>query len=251
MKKENNNTMQPNLSDMVKNTPAETPIVFSEDDLDTQKAPVEEPQAEQQDTSIINIVRLNQWFDANVANFPNIRKPTVTITGVDPNEQLLLTVPSPTEEDQNKKRMIVLDDAHIIPVLDQPAMDMQIYKNHTFRIVYDLGNGIFIKSYGVRTGLVSVFCNDINDQLIPYGIVRAKKKDETIEIITRDASEVIQKLSEALDFEALQLRYKQSSKAEGLETNQDAVTWLLERQEPIQDINHHLQIDNVIIDTLT
>ena len=43
----------------------------------------------------------------------------------------------------------------------------------------------------------------------------------------------------------------QSSKAEGLQTNLDAVKWLIDRQSTISDINHHLQIDNAIIDTLT
>jgi hypothetical protein len=248
MTEEKKTTMQPNLSDMVKNTPVEEPIVFSDNDLDVPKV-TEEVQAEEENSNIISIVKLADWFDSNVPNFPNIRKPTVTITGVNPAEQLLITVPDPTEEEPDKRRMIVFNDAHIVPVLDRPAMDMQIY-NNGFRVIYDIGNGIFVKSYGVRTGLVSVFCNDINDQLIPYGIVRAKKKDDEIEIITRDPAEVTQKLSGALDFEALQLRYKQSSKAEGLETNQDAITWLLERQATIEDINHHLQIDNVIIDTL-
>jgi len=239
--------MSENLSQMVKNGVTEEPVVFSEADLDIPPE-TEEVQAEAVDPTIIEISCLADWFDENVANFPNIRKPTMALTNVDANEQLLVTIPV-EEGNDDKRRMVVFDDAHLLPILNKPAMDMQIYSNG-FRIIYDLGNGIFVKSYGVRTGLISTFCNDVDDALIPYGIVRAKKKDTSISIITRDPADVRHKLSEALDIEALQLRYKQSSKAESLESNQDAINWLLERQATIEDINHHLQIDNVIIDTL-
>lgn len=241
--------MSENLSQMVKNGVPEEPIVFSEADLDIPEEVQEETQAVA-DPTIIEITSLSEWFSGNVANFPNIRKPTMAITDVDANEQLVVTVPVDVPEGSApKRRMVLLDESHLTPVLNKPAVDMEIY-NNGFRIIYDLGNGIFIKSYGVRTGLISVFCNDIDDALIPYGIVRAKKKDTSISIIVRDPADVRHKLSEALDIEALQLRYKQSSKAEGLESNQDAINWLLERQATIEDINHHLQIDNVIIDTL-
>ena len=242
--------MSENLSQMVKNGTTEDPVVFSEKDLNV--PPEIEPIKTEApvDPSLIEISCLSDWFAENVGNFPNIRKPTIAITNVDPAEQLLITIPiGGTEGGEEKRRMIVFNDAHLLPVLNKPAIDMQVY-NNGFRIVYHIGPSIFVKSYGVRTGLISVFCNDIDDVLVPYGIVRAKKKDENISIIERDPSEVRHKLNEAIDIEALQLRYKQSSKAEGLVSNNDAVKWLLERQATIEDINHHLQIDNVIIDTL-
>lgn len=246
--KENKRTMN-DLSEMVKNGRTEEPVVFSEGNIDVPQVDVNAEQ-EVQDPSVINIICLGDWIDSNISNFPNIRKPTVSISGVDPAEQILLTIPVPNDtEGVEKRKLVVFDDTHLMPVLDKPAIDMQIY-NNGFRVIYDLGNGIFVKSYGVRTGLISVFCNDINDQLIPYEIVRAKKRDTEIGIVTNDAAAVAQKMSEALDFEALQLRYKQSSKAEDVTTNLDAITWLLDRQATIEDINHHLQIDNVIIDTL-
>ena len=242
--------MNDNLSQMVKSGVTEEPVVFSEKDLDIPPETNTETPVEAVDPTIIEIACLADWFGVNVVNFPNVRKPTMAVTNVDSNEQLLVTVPvDTTDGSDEKRRMVVFDDAHLLPVLNKPAMDMQIYSNG-FRIIYDLGNGIFVKSYGVRTGLISTFCNDVDDALIPYGIVRAKKKDASISIITRDPADVRHKLSEALDIEALQLRYKQSSKAEGLESNQDAINWLLERQASVEDINHHLQIDNVIIDTL-
>jgi hypothetical protein len=242
--------MTDNLSQLVKNGPTEEAVVFSETDLHIEEEQSPQEEVVEQDSNTIEIAKLSDWFETNVDNFPGVRKPTITITGVDPAEQLLITVPMESDEaGVEKRKIIIFNDANIRPVLDRPAMDMQVY-NHGFRIVYDLGGGIFVKSYGVRTGLVSVFCNDIDDMLIPYGIVRAKKKDESIEVIRRNPESVRQRLDGVLDIEALQLRYKQSSKAEGLRTNIDAIKWLLDRQATIEDINHHLQIDNVIIDTL-
>ena len=241
-----------NLSDMVRESEVEEPV-FSESDLDLpgdmEETKKEESFEPEEGPPIIGITSLSEWFAENVENFPNLRKPTVSIQGIDPEEQLLVLIVSNDESGQEKRKMHVFDDANMIPVLDLQAIDMQIYSNG-FRILYNLGNGIYIKSYGVRKGLISVFCFDINDLLIPYAVSRSKKRDTDIELIDGNSQDTILKLELPLDFEALQLRYKQSSKAEGLSTNLDVIKWLIERQGSIEDINHHLQIDNVIIDTL-
>jgi len=248
--KGDNNNMNENLSQMVKDGPTDDPIVFSEINLDIPAASEVVSEEEQEGVEVIKITSLADWFEDNSQRFTNIGKPTVTITHVDSFEQLIITTLISITDGVEKRKLVVFDDAHLWPVLNLPAVDMQAYNNHTFRIIYDFNNGIFIKSYGVRNSLISVFCNDINDQLIPYEITRVKKHDSEIEIIHKDPVEVRAKLAEPLDAEALQLRYKQSVKAEGLVTNQDAISWLLERQGSIEDINHHLQIDNVIIDTI-
>lgn len=239
-----------NLSDMLKSGVTEDPITFDEESLDiSEEEKTVAPQEETEVTNSIMITPLSEWFDQNVNNFGNIKRPRVTIQGVDTNQQLIMTVLTSMESGEENRKLIVYDDAHLQPVLDLPAIDMQIY-NNGFRIIYDLKSGIFIKSYGVRKGLISVFCNDIDDQLIPYAVVRNKKRDTEMDIISKDPSEVRVKLAAPLDFEALQLRYKQSSKTDGFQTNKEAIDWLIERQGGIEDIHHHLQIDNVIIDTL-
>jgi hypothetical protein len=241
-------SMQENLSDMVKSVATEEPITFHEDNLSMPEVQTEIP-VETESPTTIPITSLSSWFDNNVENFPNIKKPNVAVQNVDLDEQLIMTVLISSEDGVEKRKLIVYDDAHLQPVLNLPAIDMQIY-NNGFRIIYDIGNGIFIKSYGVRTGLISVFCNDIEDRLVPYKVVRIKKRDNEIVVTTQNSDEVRRKLSEQLDFEALQLRYKQSSKTEGFTTNGEAINWLLARQTDIEDIHHHLQIDNVIIETL-
>jgi hypothetical protein len=113
-----------------------------------------------------------------------------------------------------------------------------------------MGDGIYLKSYGVRKGLITIACYDHDDMLIPLDVARVRKNDTELVRPVIDATTSRANLAEALDIESLQLRYKQSSKAEDMTTNLDAVKWLIERQGDIEDINHHLQIDNVIIDTL-
>lgn len=233
--------MNENLSQMVKEAPTQEENISFDP---TESSETQERTSEDQNT--IEIISLSDWFDNNVDHFPNIRKPTVSINGVDPDEQLIVTVSVPGSD--NKRKLIVFDNAHETPVLNLRAMDMQVY-NNGFRIIYDYGNGIFIKSYGIRTGLISVFCNDIDDILIPYVIVRSRKNTEEIQV-PENIFTNREKLQEPVDMEALQLRYKQSSKAEDLQTNMDAIKWLVEKQGSIYDINHHLQIDNVIIDML-
>lgn len=242
--------MTENLSQMVKEGQVNE-RVFSATDLDIPESDTieeEELQAVEDDGNI-EIVSLSEWFDGNVERFPNLRKPTVSIQGIDPNEQLIVVVVGTNSEGEEKCKLVVFDDAHTIPVVNLPAIDMRVY-NNGFRIIYDLGDGVYMKSYGVRKGLITIACYDYNDMLIPIDASRVRKNDTEIVRPVIDPTISRQKLTEALDSESLQLRYKQSAKAEGLTTNLDAVKWLIERQTDIEDINHHLQIDNVIIDTL-
>ena len=127
---------------------------------------------------------------------------------------------------------------------------MQVY-NNGFRVICEYIDNIYIKCYSIRTGVIAVFCNNIDGVLIPYKVAKVKRSDEIVEVSRRNAAEVEVKLPEAANLEDLQLRYKQSSKSiDELNTNKEVVQWLLSRQDEIYDINHHLQIDNVIIETL-
>ena len=247
--------MNENLSEMVKDGQTEAPVMFSEDDLDLPAAEeVEAAEAPVEERQIIGITNLSSWFEANVSQFANINQVKVAIRGVDEEKTLIMAVVDPDaeadEEGNEARNLRVFENADTHPVLDIPASSMDVY-NNGFRILYQYNDAVSIKCYGIRTGLIAVFCNNINGSLIPYAVTRIKRKDDEIEVLTRDAAEVTAKLGGTLDGETLQLRYKQAAKAvEELSTNQDAVDWLIGRQAEITDINHHLQIDNIIIDTL-
>lgn len=252
--------MNDNLSQMVQESQTDE-NVFSEQDLDLPEDDVIQEAQEEQETEVVDeapnaigIVTLSSWFEANCNNFPNINQVKVSIRGVNPNKTLIMAVKDPgneTDENGNEKRTLrVFENADTHPVLMLPALSMDVY-NNGLKIVHQFTDEIFIKAYGVKTGLICVLCTQYNGMLIPYSVNRIKRKNTEFEVTPPSNINIPQKLSETADLEALQLLYKQSSKAvDELSTNQSVVEWLVERQNNIMDINHLLQIDNVIIEVL-
>lgn len=244
--------MNDNLSQMVKDgTPEDDSVVFKEDDLDL---PTEETGEESPQVNVIGITSLSNWFEANCENFDNINQVKVAIRGVNSEKTLIMAVKDPTggedEQGHDVRNLRVYENADAHPVLNMPGASMDVY-NNGFKIVYIYENNITIKCYGVRTGLIAVFCLNIEGNLIPYATTRVKKKDTELEVVTIDPAEILNKLPLNADIETLQLLYKQSSKAtEELTTNQDVVNWMLARQAEVTDINHLLQIDGVLMDIL-
>lgn len=248
------------LSEMVKEDAPTGPVMFEETDLDLPDATEIEAAAEEHEEEApaapsIGIMPLSVWFDRETEKFDNINEVKVAIRGVDADKTLIMAVKTGEaaegEDAEDPRNLRVFENADVYPVLDLPAFEMEVY-NNGFQIHYQYNDQIRIKCYGVRTSLIATFCQDISGASIPYAVVRIKKKDEEVEIPAAPDAEVIAgKIGSPLDAEALQLRYKQIAKDVGdMSTVQDAIAWMLEKQLTITDINHHLQIDNVIIDTL-
>lgn len=252
--------MNENLSQMVQDTTPPEGVIFSETDLDlpveqasTVEMPEAQVEAEAPGSAVISITSLADWFEGNTSALDNINQVKVAIRGVDAENTLIMAVKDGSDEkdaDGNDKRTLrVFDNADNIPVLNLVPVSMDVY-NNGFRIVYQQ-DGIFIKTYGVRTGLICTLCSQVSGKLIPYAVVRVKKKDSELEIPSIQPTVTAEKLAAAADLETLQLLYKQSAKSiDELTTNQSVVDWLIERQDSVTDINHHLQIDNVLIDLL-
>ncbi len=252
--------MTENLSEMVKQNQEN---IFPTENLDLPEEEVVEESNEEvevipevqepevfDEEDIISVTNLSDWIHTQV--FENLRLPTVTLQGIDPRKQLIIISIDESKEEENEKRKIfIFDNADSMPVLDYPATEMQVCQNN-FKIVYPLEEGTAIKSYRIRQGLTNMFCNIIDGMLIPYASIRLKKGDTGItEIPTSFEIETLQaKLDEPANLENLNIRYKQIKKAEGIVTNRDAIKWLTDRQDTIEDVNHHIQIDNVIITTL-
>mgnify|MGYP000611686689 CR=1 FL=1 len=254
--------MNENLTQMVKKMETKTSPIFPVDNVDisAEAAMREEVQKSESKESfteigmVITTTSLSEWFEANVSRFSDISQVKVAIRGVDPKKTLIMAVKDGSEEkdqDGNDKRCLkIFEDADIHPVLDAQGVDMKIY-NNGFRIINNINGTIFTKCYGVRTGLIIVFCNMINNKLIPYEITRIKKSDRTVDVPQIDVAKVVEKLNKPCDKESLQILYKQIVKnLDKITTNQSAVDWFIEKQKEVFDINHHLQIDQVIIDIL-
>jgi len=251
--------MNENLFDMVqKQEGTDVPQVFSEEDLslpETEDTSEETEAVSDTGPTIptIGVSALADWFGANCETFDNINEVNVSIRGVDPANTLIMAVKDGSgevDDEGNDKRILrVFDNADMHPVLNMSGYSMDVY-NKGFQVTYDYNDDTFIKCYGIKLGLIVVFCNKINGQPIPYHIARLKKKDSEVEVIGNEVEPRVQKLTEDVNIENLHILYPQSSKAEDLTTIQSAVDWLLERQAGVTDINHLLQIDNVIISLL-
>jgi len=248
--------MNENLSQMVKDTTPKDSTIFSETDLDLPKEEATEVEETPNLPDTIDIISLSDWFEQNCDRFDNINQVKVVVGGVNSAKNLIMAVKDPSggqdDKGNDERNLRLFDNADISPVLNLPGISMDVYNNNCFRIIYEYENNIFIKCYGVKTGLIAVFCNNIDGRyMIPYEITRVKKGDTEVEVILKDTDQLSVKLSDNADLEKLQLLYRQSTKAiDELTTNQDVVTWLLARQAEVTDINHHLQIDGVLIDTL-
>ena len=96
---------------------------------------------------------------------------------------------------------------------------------------------------------IKIFCLNINNQLIPYHRSKLRKKDTRIEIIEPNQNYISNNINNVpLDLEALQIQYKQVQKElDQITDKQSAITWLLSKQDNIRDINHLLQIDDILI----
>lgn len=235
--------MNENLAKMLKEDIPES-AEEQEEDVEV----INEDAPENQRT-ILEIKPFSDWFERYHSNFDNINQVKVAIRGVDSNKTIIITIPDPkNEKDENgnlKRRVKIFEDSDQIPVIDLEPVSMDIY-NNGFRIVYTPDSDVAIKCYGVKTGLIATICNIIDGQMIPYQIMKVKKKESNVEIV-KDTNDVRSKLLQPADKENIQILYKQITKfISDINTQQDAVNWFLTRQSEVMDVNHHLQIDEVI-----
>lgn len=265
--------MNDNLTNMVQSEEP-SPEIFSEADLDlptedtegvteeekTTHSAVADPTDEVQEPDsgeiTVETSYLSDWFEQYGNIFePDIKQLKTKIRGLDPRSDIIVVLPHESNEKLEdgtlKKKVELFKRADEQKVIDLPAISMNVY-NNGFRIIYQYSGNVFLKAYGIKTGLIVTFCNKISDQLLPYEQTKLGKNDDTLVIKFKDENEVITSLSTELDKESLQLLYKQTTKVlDDFISKQSVVDWLIKRQESITDINHHLQIDSVITTILS
>jgi len=230
----------------------ETEKTEEEPSLDLDREPsqpqVTQPQhtPSQSDEFTVGTICLYDWFEANHKNLPGISHTKVSIQNVNPKKFLIYKFPVPDSEtgewDIDMRR-----DAHIYQVLDMPGYAMMALTNG-FVILYRYEDK-FLKAYWTRTGLIIVFCIEVEGTiLIPFARVKLKKRGKGINVPGADSTSIIQKLTRPADIEAVMLLYPQFEKfREGVSTNQDVLVWFTQRQLEMRDTTHLLQIDNVLI----
>jgi len=198
----------------------------------------------------VGVIMLSEWFESNNENFSRVNRLKIQVRGVQSDERLLCSVLDPKDEldDDNHpvRHLELIKDANIFPVLDIPGYDMDVYGNG-FQIMYLISESIILKCYGIKTGLIIIFCASINNQLIPYKKIKLRKKDTGVIITPPNIDYIKANILAELDLEGLQINYKQVLKElDQITDKQSAITWLLGKQSNIRDINHLLQIDDIL-----
>ena len=200
---------------------------------------------------VVDVIMLSDWFEKNNENLERINRLKIQVRGVKTDERLVCSVLDPKgeiDEDNHPVRHLeLIKEANIFPVLDIPGYDMDIYGNG-FQIMYSYNEDIVMKCYGIKTGLIIIFCCPINNQLIPYKRMKLKKRDTNITIVHPNRQYITSNILASLDLEGLQIQYKQVQKElDQITDKQSSITWLLGKQEGIRDINHLLQIDDILM----
>lgn len=229
------------LETAVESTPTEAPVV--------EATPVEPP-VEVRPERAVEIITLPEWFTKFSEN-GDVKPVKIVIKGVNPDNILIVSYPtgSKLEDGSDEKDVELFKRANKIPALDLPASVVNIYSN-SFRMVQEYADGIWVKAYGLKTNIIISYCINVDNLLIPFETSKVKRKEKIVVIPTYTDLEVLAaKLALPADTEALELRYKQS-KGITATTNMDIVRWLCTKQNDVADINHHLQIDSVIMATL-
>lgn len=211
----------------------------------------EETQEEQELDNVIKVTTFSDWFPDNVQNFGNIFSVNAQLRGVDPNKNIIFTVVDPNNS--LVRYPYVFREADKIPVLNFESNEMFIYQNNTFQVNYRYSDHILIKTYNLRTGIGVVFCRieSQNSYPVPVLINKYKKfKTDSIEVPDSNLMEIPieERLNQNADLEELIIKYKQIQKVRNeLTTNRDILNFFIQRQEKIQDINHLMQIDNILV----
>ncbi len=192
------------------------------------------------------------WFAQNHQNFGNVGHVRLSIDRIRPERNFIFKIPDPKgrklEDGRDEMVLCLFMDAHKIPVLDIPGTAINVYHNSTFLITYDIGSGLFMKCYGVKTGLIVVYCASINGKLIPYAKTKLKKKDPGLNRVEPNLGQIQSKLTTTVDKEALQIQYKQIKKyLDEITTVESTIDWMITRVQSVLDVNHLLQIDDLII----
>lgn len=251
--------MNENLAEMIKDENVESKV-FNEYDLDipvNENVSQETEEITETQPSGVGVVALCDWFEENHMRFENAGPVKVAIRGVDSRKTLIIAADvkgSILEDGVQERNLFVYNNADSYQVLNLPGSEMEIF-NNGFKIVYNYNveENIYLKTYGIKSGLFVIFCNMIEDMLVPYNIERFKKRDKVLSITNNENyANIVEKMNENADVEALQIMYKPIAKdIKNIVTNRDAVTWFLEKQKGIFDVNHLLKIDDIIIRQFT
>ena len=243
--------MQDNLAEMVK-TLNTTPVTPTVNDDQTEKKvvdKVEEP--ETVSGTEIALTNFYDWYEANAESIQNVARVKAEVANIDSKDSIIFKIAK--GKNGEEMELVSFYNPSTRPIVNLPPVYMKIFKNDTFEVLHQLTNEIFIKSYGVKTGLIIVYCANVDGKVVPYERIKVKKNVTSIKLAGHEgiSKEIKDKLQEEVDVEAIQLLYKQAIKVKDeFTTKEKTLDWFLKKQLEVVDINHLLKIDQVLINVI-
>lgn len=246
--------MDKNLQNMIENLNKKK-IQNEEVRLETNSESSTEVENPNQLEESINIINFYDWWEMfnNKNMISDISRVNQEVSQTNVKDTIIFKVPK-GKENTDQKELVVFYNPSNRPILCIPPVSMKVFKNDTFEVLHVYNDKFFIKSYGVKTGLILVFCVSVDGNIIPYKKEKIKKNITSIKIpssIETIENKIKNSLNEPVDIEAIQLLYKQSVKfKDEFTTKQSSLNWFLKRQNEVVDINHLLKIDSVLINII-
>lgn len=241
--------MQENLNEMIKAlNKKETKIPPSKLGPSSKtEDPVKEP--EEEVVNEITITNFYDWYETFSSQVTNVAQVKAEVSNINSKDSIIFKIPKTSDPEMSE--LVSFYKPATRPVLNLPPIRLKVFKNDTFEVLHAFNENIFIKSYGVKTGLIVVFCVNVDGKVIPFERLKIKKNVTTFVLknYSNMYNEIKGKLQEEVDSEAITLLYKQAADIK-FTTKESTIDWFLKRQSEIIDINHLLKIDNVLINVI-
>jgi hypothetical protein len=199
----------------------------------------------------ISLVNFYDWYEGNSSAIHNVARVKAEVSNINVKDSIIFKIQKGKPED-NVMELVSFYNPGSRPVLNLPPVYMKVFKNDTFEVLHSYSDEIFIKSYGVKTGLILVFCANVDGKIIPYHKIKIKKNVTTIKLDKLpNIQSIRERLAENVDVESVQLLYKQAIKyLNEFTTKENTLNWFLKKETEVIDINHLLKIDSVLINVI-
>jgi hypothetical protein len=199
----------------------------------------------------INLINFYDWYEANCSSIHNVARVKAEVSNINSKDSIIFKIQKGKPEDESME-LVSFYNPGTRPILNLPPVYMKVFKNDTFEVLHSYSDEIFVKSYGVKTGLILIFCANVDGKIVPYHRIKIKKNITTIKLDKLpNIPDIRKRLSEDVDVESVQLLYKQAIKyLNEFTTKEKTLNWFLKKETEVIDINHLLKIDSVLINVI-
>lgn len=249
--------MQENLEAMIKSLKETNPIQnlnginemdMNEIDTNMKEKNITEENTKNENSEGLKVQLSNfyDWYEKN-EKASGIYRVKTEVSKINSKDSMIFKIKKGKSEEEME--LVSFYNPLLRSIIDLPPVYLNIFKNDTFVALHCLNDEIFIKSYGVKNGLIVVYCANVDNRIIPFQQEKIKKNVDSMTLMnfSGEADRIRARLNESVDIETLHILYKQTIKLQEIFTTKtDVVDWFLKRQKDVIDINHLLKIDNVL-----